>query len=251
MSEPTLPEADIVATDIDRLVAAANELDAWLLAGGFDVESTLYSWHVVEILCDLRTTEARLARLRDCRDRDRAQAELEEHCADVLDYLVPHWPLHLRPLRENTAALFGAPRGPGAPQPSGSAGAPAPPETGPFPHEHGAPVAGTDLVRAACEAFGEWLDGTGELDFSVRDSLVSFASALREVHEVLYRACSTRRLEDLSAVMTAACDEIEQRTLSRMRDGATPIRDWVRLRSEDSDDAADTPPQEPERGSRE
>jgi hypothetical protein len=227
-----------ITNEVERglswLMRALLDLDAWVRERAGEEE--LLVWHVGEVLCDLQVAESHLANLPDCTDSASVQEWLGEHCSDVLDVIVPHWPLHIGPLRERAARV-----GQDVSKRGGAAGNHDEPREAPA----AAPDAmvGVVALQTAIQLVAARLVAEHLADPELARGLHDFLVDLRAIHARLAMFLPLRRFEALLPVLLAFSDDVDAMVV-RWRAYGTRLRSWLDSRqpesSQEDDDAAES-----------
>ncbi len=211
----------LVTKEVDGLIKASVNLDT-RIRGSIPGEELLIAWHVGEVLYDLRSSELRLAQLTSCRDRAAAIEAFREHCADVLDYIVPHWPLHIRPLRDQVTTHW---------RPSQT-----------HADRRLGATSTTDGLNALLDAFHlfkTWIEREDvQNGASMCDPIQEFLLDVRSIHELLSSALPLGDTKELARDLLTFCADTEM-MLERWTTGASNLRTWLKTETRDSDDDVD------------
>ncbi|WP_437998280.1 hypothetical protein WMF26_48590 [Sorangium sp. So ce185] len=211
-----------VSSSVGSLVRMSLELDSWIrhVLG----EEELLVWHVGELLCDLRETEIRIAEMAGRRERAIAIDMLHEHCADILDYIVPHWPLHIAPLRERVELCCRDMLG------NSEIGLPSMACDSLLEHNDSAlvPTEGIDALVTAVDDFRVWLNQEGVL-LSATQAMRGLLVDVKSIHKMLFHILSLRKIDKLGPSLLAFSDSVEI-MLVRWSEDTGHLRSWLNER---------------------
>jgi hypothetical protein len=209
-----------VAHGVNWLIQASLELDTWI--HNVLKEEELLAWHIGELLYDLRGTEMRLAEMVSFREPAAAIDALDEHCADVLDYLVPHWPLHVGPLRDRVVvrckSITSIDGSKGFPELLGDLAS--------YRDSESVALKGIDSLLAASREFAMWMEMVGMGGAVFAQKLNDFLLDLKTLHRHLFRALPSRKLDEIGPAVLIFCDDVDT-MLIRWRADMTCLRCWL------------------------